>query len=133
MTRFMRVGFVLALLAGALTFTATPASAYTASCFSDFVTNGTPEVRADWNGDGHTDQCFAIKSDRTIWNVWRGGPGWREMPNNGIADKACFATIELATGYHKIYVYTNGRGAYSSRYNNATRRWEAWQYAGTGC
>jgi hypothetical protein len=133
MTRLMRAAFVLTLLGGTLAVTAAPASAYTASCFYDMVTNGTREARADWDRDGHTDQCFAIKPDRTIWNVWRGASGWVQMPNNGRADAVCRAGYDTATGYHTVYVYVNNVGQYSSSYNPNTHKWQAWTYLGTHC
>jgi hypothetical protein len=42
--------------------------------------SGTDLQRCPW------DEHFVIAPDRTIWHVWPGSGGWKEMPHNGRAD-----------------------------------------------
>ncbi|KUM73440.1 hypothetical protein [Streptomyces curacoi] len=84
-----------------------------------------PPAYADWDGNGTTDEIFAIAPNRKIYHSWDAANGWKEMPNGGRADytiQACWAdgrrTITVSVG--------NGQSQgvrWSSHFN---QRWIGW-------
>jgi hypothetical protein len=129
MRRALRAVVVtIVVLAGALVFTASAASAsYDKACwhwgtFKDY----SYVMEADWDGDGATDECFGIAPNRTIWHDWRTAGKWQPMPNDGHADDTCGWGRDRLTGYRKVGVWVDGYGYYYSLFSTASNRWLPW-------
>jgi hypothetical protein len=138
MMRTLRAALVaMAMLAGTLIVTGSPASAYfTESCFGQEgrFKDGTRVLRADWTNDGLVDECFGIAPNRHVYHAWRTSTRWTEMLHGGLADHMCWTTFQASSGWRAVYVKVNGKGVYLSEFL-PSGGWQPWEHNPhiTGC
>lgn len=104
---------------------------HTDSCFdySGTFKDGSPVIAIDWDKNGSSDECFGITPNRTIWHAWPGSGGWREMPNNGRADKILGGNI--VSGHREISVWVTSTKIVWCSSLSSTLVWSPWFRCGS--
>lgn len=74
------------------------------------------------------EEVFVIAPNRTIWHVWPGSGGWKQMPNNGLADNMwkCYYN---GNGQRQVEVNHRNGHVYYSYYSGGWRGW--YRYPGS--
>jgi hypothetical protein len=65
---------------------------------------------------------FVVAPDRTIWHVWPGSGGWKEMPNHGLADNTWNCYVN-GNGQHQVEVCLSDGRVFYSYLSGGWRRW----------